>query len=84
MQVIDFIAGLRTDLAIITNRSNLADLNKVEKTAKNMKSVSLINKNVMVVATNLAIVKVKKLKAQILELKAELRESKYVFREDYK
>jgi len=52
--------------------------------AKNIESVSLINKNVMVALTNSAVVEVKKLKAQILELKAELRESKYVSKEDHK
>src|SRR6266542_192187 len=72
MQVMDFVAGLRSKLAIITNNSNLADLNEAEETAKNIESASLINKNVISATTNPAIVKVKELKAQILELKAEI------------
>jgi len=56
----------------------------VKKTAKNVKSVSLINKNVITAATNPAIAEVKKLKDQILELKAEIRESKYVPQENCK
>ncbi len=48
MQIMDFIAGLQIDLAIITNGSNLIDLDKAEKMAKNVKSASFINKNVMV------------------------------------
>jgi len=78
MQVMDFVAGLRPELAIITNSSNTADLNKAEETAKNVKSISLINKNVLVAATNPNTAKVKKLKAQILELKAKIKEVKYV------
>ncbi len=84
MQVIDFVAGLWPELAIITNGSNPADLDKVEKTAKNVESASLINKNVIAAATNPATAKVKELKAQILELKAEIKEAKYVSREDRK
>src|SRR6266508_157444 len=78
MQVMDFVVGLRPELAIITNSSNPADLNEAEETAKNVKSASLINKNVIVAATNTGIAEVKKLKAQILELKAEIKEAKYV------
>src|SRR6266498_2352831 len=84
MQVMDFVAGLRPELAIITNSSNPADLDKVEETAKNVKSASLINKNVIAAVINSAIAKVKELKAQILELKAEIKEAKYVPREDQK
>src|SRR6266498_3840633 len=69
MQVMDFIAGLRLELAIITNSSNPADLDEAEETAKNVKSTSLINKNVIAAATN-STAEVKELKAQILELKA--------------
>ncbi len=47
MQVMDFVAGLWSELAIITNGSNPADLDKAEKTAKNIESASLINKNVI-------------------------------------
>src|SRR6266540_1706116 len=78
MQVMDFVAGLRPELAIITNSSNPADLDEAEETAKNIESISLINKNVIAVATNPAVAKVKELKAQILELKAEIKEFKYV------
>ena len=78
MQVIDFVAGLRLELAIITNSSNPADLDEAEETAKNVESASLINKNVIAVATNLTVVEIKKLKAQILELKAEIKEAKYI------
>ena len=78
MQVMDFVAGLRPELAIITNGSNLADLDEVEETAKNVESASLINKNVIAAATNPATAEVKELKAQILELKAEIKEAKYV------
>ncbi len=74
----NFVIGLQTELAIITNGSNPADLDKAEETAKNVKSASLINKNVITAATNLAVTKVKKLKAQILELKAKIKEAKYV------
>ncbi len=63
MQVIDFISGLWTDLAIITNESNPADLDKMKKIAKNMKNASLINKNIMAAAMNLAVAEVKELKA---------------------
>ena len=78
MQVMDFIAGLRSELAIITNSSNPADLDEAEETAKNVESASLINKNVIAAVTNPATAEVKKLKAQILELKAEIKEVKYV------
>ena len=77
LQVMDFIAGLRPELAIITNGSNPADLDEAEETAKNVESASLINKNVIAAATN-PTAKVKELKAQILELKAEIKEAKYV------
>ncbi len=62
MQVMDFVAGLRPELAIITNGSNPADFNEVKETAKNVKSVSLINKNGIAVVTNPAVAKVKELK----------------------
>jgi len=78
MQVMDFVAGLRPELAIITNGSNPVDLDEAEKTAKNVESASLINKNVIAAAINPAIAEVKELKAQILELKAEIKEAKYV------
>src|SRR6266540_678738 len=78
----DFVAGLRPELAIITNGSNPADLDKVEETAKNVESASLINKNMIATATNPAIAEVKELKAQILELKAKIKKAKYVPRED--
>src|SRR6266498_3144262 len=84
MQVMDFIAGLRPELAIITNSSNPADLNEAEETAKNVESASLINKNVIAAATSPATAEVKELKAQILKLKAEIKEAKYVLREDRK
>ncbi len=78
MQVMDFVAGLQSELAIITNGSNPADLDKVEETAKNVESASLINKNVIAATTNPATAEVKELKAQILKLKAEIKEAKYV------
>ena len=84
MQVMDFVAGLRSELTIITNSSNSADPDKIEKIAKNIESVSLINKNVIVLVTNPAVAEVKELKAQILELKAEIKEAKYVSQEDHK
>src|SRR6266540_7128146 len=84
MQVMDFIAGLRPELAIITNSSSPADLDKAEEIAKNVNSASLINKNVIAAATNPGIAEVKELKAQILELKVEIKEAKYVPREDRK
>src|SRR6266540_3604174 len=84
MQVIDFIVRLRPELAIITNSSNSADFNEVEETAKNVKSTSLINKNVIAAATNPVTAEVKELKAQILKLKAKIKEAKYVPREDRK
>src|SRR6266496_3238806 len=84
MQVMDFVAGLRPELAIITNSSNPADLDEAEEMAKNVKSASLINKNVIAVATNPSTAEVKELKAQILELKAEIKEAKYVPQEDRK
>ncbi len=73
----DFVAGLWPELAIITNGSNLTDLDEVEKIAKNIESTSLINKNVMV-AVSLVTAEVKELKIQILELKAKIKEAKYV------
>src|SRR6266498_5065505 len=84
MQVIDFVVGLRPELAIITNGSNPADLDEVEEIAKNVESVSLINKNVIVAAINPATAEVKELKAQILELKAEIKKAKYVSQENRK
>ncbi len=80
----DFVVRLRPDLIIITNRSNLIDFDEVEKTAKNMKSISLINKNILVIFTTSIIIKIKKLKIQILELKIELKDFKYIFWEDHK
>src|SRR6266540_7314929 len=68
MQVMDFVAGLRLGLAIITNSSNPADLDEVEEIAKNVESASLINKNVKAAATSPETAKIKKLKAQILKL----------------
>ena len=84
MQVMDFVAELRLELAIITNGSNPADLDEVEETAKNVESISFINKNVIAAITNPATAEVKELKAQILKLKAEIKEAKYVPREDRK
>src|SRR6266542_3382490 len=84
MQVIDFVAGLRPELAIITNGSNPVDLDEAEETAKNVESASLINKNVIAAATNPVTEEVKELKVQILELKAEIKETKYTPREDRK
>ncbi len=84
MQVIDFVIGLRPELAIIINSSNPANLNEVEEIAKNVKNASLINKNVIATVTNLTVAEVKKLKTQILELKAKIKEAKYVPREDRK
>src|SRR6266540_724078 len=78
IQVMDFIAGLQPELAIIINGSNPADLDEAEETAKNVESASLINKNVIATATNPTVAEVKKLKAQILELKAKIKEAKYV------
>ena len=78
MQVMDFVARLRLELAIIINGSNLADLDKVEETVKNVKSASLINKNVIAAATNSVVAEVKELKAQILKLKAKIKEAKYI------
>ena len=80
----DFVTGLKSELAIIINESNLIDLDEAEKMAKNVKSVSLINKNVITAVTNPAVTKVKKLKAQILKLKAKIKEAKYMLREDRK
>src|SRR6266542_3754959 len=84
MQVMDFVARLRPELAIITNSSNPADLDEAKETAKNVESASLTNKNVIAAATNPGTAEVKELKAQILELKAEIKEAKYVPREDRK
>ncbi len=78
MQVMDFVAGLRSELAIITNSSNSTDFDEVEETAKNVKSTSFINKNVIAATTNPAVAEVKELKAQILELKAKIKEAKYI------
>ncbi len=63
MQVMDLVTGLWSKLAIITNSSNLANLNKAEEIAKNVESASLINKNVIAAATNPAVAEVKELKA---------------------
>jgi len=79
MQVMDFIAGLRPEIAIITNSSSLVNLNEVEETAKNIESASFINKNVIAITTTPAVAKVKELKVQILELKMKIKEAKYVF-----
>ncbi len=84
MQVMDFVAGLWSELTIITNGSNPADLDEMEEMTKNVESASLINKNVIAAATNLAVAKVKKLKAQILKLKAKIKEAKYVSWKDRK
>src|SRR6266498_1918401 len=84
MQVMDFVAGLRSELAIITNGSNSTDLDEAEEIAKNVESASLINKNVIAATTSFVAAEVKELKAQILELKAEMKEVKYVPREDRK
>ncbi len=84
MQVMDFVAGLWPELAIITNSSNPADLDEAEKTAKNVESASLINKNVIAAATSSATAEVKEFKAQILKLKAEIKEVKYILQEDRK
>ncbi len=84
MQVMDFIAGLWSKLAIIINSSNPANLDEAEEIAKNVKSASLINKNVIAAATNPIVVEVKELKVQILKLKAEIKETKYVSRKDRK
>src|SRR6266498_5901244 len=73
MQVMDFVAGLRLEIAIITNDLNSADLDEAEETAKNVENASLINKNVIAATTNPAATEVKELKAQILELKAEIK-----------
>src|SRR6266540_7326335 len=80
----DFVAGLRPELAIITNGFNPANLDEAEETAKNVESASLINKNVIAVATNPNTAEVKELKVQILELKAKIKEAKYVPRENRK
>ncbi len=84
MQVIDFVSELWTELAIIINGSNLVNFDEVKEMAKNIKSASLINKNVMTVVVNWTISEVKKLKAQILELKAEIKKAKYILKEDQK
>ena len=41
MQVMDFVARLRSELAIITNSSNRADLDKVKKIAKMLRVPAL-------------------------------------------
>ncbi len=56
----------------------------MEEITKNVKSTSLINKNVIVTTTNSAVAEVKELKAQILELKAEIKEAKYIPQKDRK
>ncbi len=78
MQVIDFVTEIWPELVIITNSSNPTDLDEVKETAKNVKSASLINKNVIAAMTNPAVAKVKELKAQILKLKAKIKEAKYI------
>ena len=79
-----FYSRLRLELTIITNELNSINLNKVKKIAKNIKSTSLINKNMLAAITILAVVKIKELKAQILELKVKLKDLKYILREDRK
>ena len=59
----DFVAGLRPELAIITNETSLVNIDEVEEMAKNVENTSLINKNVIAAATNLAVAEVKELKA---------------------
>ena len=54
---------MRPELAIITNGLNPVDLDEAEKIAKNVKNVSLINKNVIAAATNPTTAEVKELKA---------------------
>ena len=44
MQVMDFVVGLRSELTIITNSSNPADLNEVKKTAKMLRVPALLTK----------------------------------------
>ncbi len=78
MQIMDFVARLRSELAIITNGSNPADLDEAEEMAKNIESASFINKNVIAATTNPTVAEVKEFKAQILELKAEVKKAKYV------
>src|SRR6266542_2687070 len=63
MQVMDFVAGLRPELAIITNSFNPADLDEAEKIVKNVESTSLINKNGIAATTNAVTAEVKELKA---------------------
>ena len=84
MQVIDFIIELRLELAIITNRTSLIDLNKVKKIVKNIESVSLISKNILAITIILAVIKIKELKAQILKLKIKLKNFKYISKENHK
>ena len=43
------------ELAIITNRSNLANLDEVKKIVKNVKNTSFINKNIIVTSTALIV-----------------------------
>src|SRR6266498_5788232 len=78
MQIMDFIAGLRFELTMIANGTNPADFDEAEEMAKNMKSDSFINKNVLVVTMIPVVAEIKELKAQILELKIKLKESKYI------
>jgi len=59
MQVMDFIIGLRLELAMITNRASPIDLNEAEEIAKNIKSVSFINKNFLIITVILAVTKIK-------------------------
>ena len=75
VQVMDFVAGLWPELALITNSISLADIGEAEEMVKNVESVSLINKNVIAAVFNPAIAEVKELKAQILKLKAEIKEA---------
>ncbi len=63
MQVMDFVTRLRSELAIITNDSNPANIDKVEETVKNVESASLINKNMIAAITNPLVAEVKELKA---------------------
>ncbi len=74
---------LRLELVIIINKFSLTDLDKIEKIIKNMKSISLINKNILAAIIISVVIKIKKLKIQILELKTKLKNFKYIFRKDY-
>ncbi len=46
-------------MTIITNGSNLTDLNKAEETVKNIENASLINKNVLVTTITSVVIKIK-------------------------